>query len=108
MPKAKGYPHIQTIVVLMPPGYQLAEKIDEMGISAQELASRMKVSLKTVKSILTAKKPVTSNLAKKIESATKMSADFMLRCEERYRAAIEFVRTHPEFQVQSFETTTNN
>jgi len=88
-----GTPNYMT---LLPPGRIIAEKMFEMGIDATELARRMKISGETVAKLLRFEIPLTEGVAKKLERATLMPADVMMRFEKIYRDDIEQAMEHPE------------
>jgi plasmid maintenance system antidote protein VapI len=92
----KSLPHTPNYITLLPPGRVLAEKIFEMGIDAVELAKRMNVSVKTVEQLINIEIPLTPTLATKIEKATMMDADHLMRLEEGYRDDLKYAMEHPE------------
>jgi len=94
--KSKKYPHIPNYITIMPPGNVLKEKIDEMGIDAVELAKRMQTPLETVQKLLNAETMLTLELAEKIETATGMSSNFMIRVELGFQENIRKAVEHPE------------
>jgi len=89
----RGEPNYITI---LPPGRVIAEKMFEMGIDAAELAKRMKVSIETIEKLLRFEIPLTESLAKKLEKATWMNANFMMRLESSWREDIAYAMEHPE------------
>jgi plasmid maintenance system antidote protein VapI len=74
----------------------MAEKMFEMGIDATELAQRMNVSTDTVEKLLRFEIPLTECLAKKLEKATWMNANLMMRHEKSYREKLVYAMEHPE------------
>jgi plasmid maintenance system antidote protein VapI len=94
--RLRHLPHTPDYIALLPPGRVLAEKMFEMGIDAAELAKRMKVSVKTVEQLVNVEIPLTPTLAAKIEKATMMYADHLLRLETRYREKLVYAMEHPE------------
>jgi len=91
--------HLPDYAVLMPPGEVVAEKIVEMNIDVTELARQMNVPRETVQQLIQAEIPLTSELAEKLERATQMPADLMLRFEERYRKTLHFINQNPDYPV---------
>ncbi|MDR3232095.1 MAG: hypothetical protein LBT46_00230 [Planctomycetaceae bacterium] len=89
-------PHTPQYITIHPPGDELFDKMEEMGIDAAELAKRMGVSLETVQKLFKWDIPLTRNLAEKIELATQIPANLMMQFEARalkkWTEAIE----HPE------------
>ena len=67
-----------------------------LGIDAAELARRMEISVETIEKLLRFEIPLTENLAKKLEQATWMNANLMLRHEKSYRASLAYAMEHPE------------
>jgi plasmid maintenance system antidote protein VapI len=94
--KKKYLPHTPNYICILPPGELIAEKMFELGIDAAELAKRMKVSVETVEKLLRFEIPLTESVAKKLEKATWMNADLMLRHETSYRRDLAYAMEHPE------------
>jgi plasmid maintenance system antidote protein VapI len=94
--KKRHLPHTPNYIYLMPPGEVLEEKMFEMGIDAAELARRMKVPVETIEKLLHVEIPLTESVAKKIEKATWMNANLMMRHEKSYRAKLAYAMEHPE------------
>ena len=88
--------HTSNYITLLPPGELIEEKMFEMGIDAAELARRMKVPVKTIEKLLRFEIPLTESLAKKLEQATWMNANLMLRHEKSYRTNLAYAMEHPE------------
>ena len=68
----------------------------EMGIDAAELAKRMKIPVETIEKLLRYEIPLTRAVAEKLEKATWMPADLMVRHEASYREKLAFAKEHPE------------
>ena len=69
----------------IPPGETLAEEIEYIGMSQQELADRMDVPLQLISEIIPGKKPITREMATKLESVLGILADLWVNLERRYR-----------------------
>lgn len=67
-----------------PPGEMLADKLEEMGLDANELASKMGYTPKTINEILTAKCRVTPEMAFSLEVATGISQSVWLNMQMMY------------------------
>ena len=52
----------------IPPGETLAEEIEYIGMTQQELANRMDVSSKLISEIIPGKEPITHEIAAKLEA----------------------------------------
>ena len=94
--KKRRAPATPNYIYLMPPGEILEEKMFEMGIDAAELARRMEVPVETIEQLLRYEIPLTKEVAEKIETATWMSANAMMRHESSYRAKLAYAVEHPE------------
>jgi plasmid maintenance system antidote protein VapI len=97
--KGEYVSHTPNYITLLPPGEIIAEKMFQMGIDAAELASRMKVPLETIEKLLRFEIPLTESVAKKLERATWMSADLMLRHEKSYRINLAYAKEHTDIPV---------
>ena len=67
-----------------PPGETLAEKLEEMGLDAKELASRIGYTPKTINELLKAKCRVTPEMALNLEIATGISQSAWLNMQMMY------------------------
>lgn len=67
-----------------PPGDTLAEKLDEMGLDAKELASRTGYTPKTINELLTGKCRLTPEMAFNLELATEISQAAWLNLQMIY------------------------
>ena len=94
--KKQYLPHTPNYIYLMPPGEILEEKLFEMGIDATELARRMNIPVETIEKLLRFEIPLTESVAKKIEKATWMNANLMMRHEKSYRTKLAYAMEHPE------------
>ena len=88
--------HTPNYITLLPPGEVIEEKMFELGIDAVELARRMEVPVETIEKLLRFEIPLTENLAKKLEQATWMNANLMLRHEKSFRTNLAYAMEHPE------------
>jgi len=102
-PKKQGKPilknipsHTPNYINILPPGDLIEEKMFEMGIDTAELARRMEVPLEIVERLIRFEIPLTQALAEKVENATQMPADVMMRFEASYRKKLAFAKAHPE------------
>ena len=94
--KKRYLPDRPKYIRLLPPGEVIEEKMFELGIDAAELARRMEISVETIEKLLRFEIPLTEDLAKKLEQATWMNANLMLRHEKSYRANLAYAMEHPE------------
>jgi len=67
-----------------PPGEMLADKLEEMGLDAKELASRTGYTPKTINELLKAKCRVTPEMALNLEIATGISQSIWLNMQMMY------------------------
>ena len=67
------------------PGETLAEEIEYIGLSRQELADRMDVPLRLIGKIIPGKEPITHEIAAKLGGALGIPADLWINLERRYR-----------------------
>ncbi|MCL2305862.1 MAG: hypothetical protein FWC43_11015 [Planctomycetaceae bacterium] len=95
----KTYSATPNYITLTPVGETISEKMFEMGIDEAELAKRCELSEDTIQKLLRAEIPLTPEIAKRIETATWMSADLLLRLDERYYKNLAFHKDHPEYPV---------
>ena len=80
----------------MPPGEIIEEKMFEMGIDAAKLARRMEVPVEMIEQLLRFEIPLTREVAEKMQKATWMDADLMMRHETSYREKLAYAMEHPE------------
>ena len=88
--------HTPNYINILPPGRITAEKMSEMGIDVVELATRMEVPVETVEQLLRFEIPLTKAVAEKLEEATQMPADVMMRFEASCREKLAYAMEHPE------------
>lgn len=67
-----------------PPGRDLAEKLEEMGLDANDLAARMGYTPKAVNDILQGNCRITAEVALSLEMITDIPADYWLRSQIAY------------------------
>ena len=72
------------LAVVTPPGRHLAEKIEEMGLDANDLAARMGYTPKAVNDILQGNCRITPESAISLEMVTEIPAGFWLRSQMAY------------------------
>ena len=94
--KKQRVPATPNYIYLMPPGEILEEKMFEMGIDVAELARRMEVPVEIIEQLLRYEIPLTRDVAEKIEKATWMNANLMMRHETSYRTKLAYAMEHPE------------
>jgi len=95
----KAYSASPNYITLTPVGETLSEKMFEMGIDATEFAKRCELPEETIQKLLKAEIPLSQEIAKKIETVTWMSADLLLRLDERYYRNLAFHKDHPDYPV---------
>jgi plasmid maintenance system antidote protein VapI len=105
--KKRHLPHTPNYIYLMPPGEVLEEKMFEMGIDSTELARRMEVPVETIEQLLRFEIPLTEDVAKKLETATWMNANLMMRHEASYRRNLAYAMEHPEIPAYLGEKIVN-
>ena len=66
------------------PGSELAEKLEEMGLDANDLAARMGYTPKAVNDILQGNSRITPDVAIMLEMITEIPADYWLRRQMSY------------------------
>lgn len=76
--------HEVELAVVFPPGRTLAEKLQEMGLDANDLASRMGYTPKAVNDILQGYVRVTPEVAISLEMVTEIPCGFWLRRQNSY------------------------
>ena len=72
------------LAVVLPPGRHLAEKLEEMGLDANDLAARMGYTPKAVNDILQGNCRITPEVAIMLEMITEIPASFWLRSQVAY------------------------
>jgi len=72
------------LAVIFPPGSDLAEKLEEMGLDANDLAARMGYTPKAVNDILQGNCRITPEVAIALEMITEISANYWLRRQISY------------------------
>ena len=88
--------HTPNYITILPVGRIIEEKISEMEVDTTELSRRMELSIETVEQLLRFEIPLTQELAEKVEKATQMPANVMMRFESKWREALAFAMEHPE------------
>ena len=84
------------------PGFELAEKLEEMGLDANDLAARMGYTPKAVNDILQAKCRITPESALSLEMVTDIPVDYWLRRQMAYDAFVTRERVKKSLENQSF------
>ena len=83
------------------PGFELAEKLEEMGLDANDLAARMGYTPKAVNDILQAKCRITPESALSLEMVTDIPVDYWLRRQMAYDAFVTRERVKKFLENQS-------
>ena len=83
------------------PGFELAEKLEEMGLDANDLAARMGYTPKAVNDILQAKCRITPESALSLEMVTDIPADYWLRRQMGYDEFVARERVKKSLENQS-------
>ena len=84
-----------------PPGRDLAEKLEEMGLDANDLAARMGYTPKAVNDILQGNSRITPEVALSLEMITEIPADYWLRSQIAYDEYITRERIKASLSDQS-------
>ena len=72
------------LAVVYHPGETLEEKLQEMGMSVKEFATRVSKPEKTIIAVLKGRSAVTPDMAVAFEPVTRIPADMWLRCQNIY------------------------
>ncbi len=72
----------------IPPGEGLLEEIEFRGISPQELAATLGLSVDAMNEVITGDRAITPDIAASLESTLDIPAQLWLNLEARYRATI--------------------
>lgn len=72
----------------IPPGEGLLEEIEFRGISPQELAATLGLSVDALNEVITGDRAITPDIAASLEITLGISAQLWLNLEARYRATI--------------------
>lgn len=78
------YPHTPDFVIPIAPGEHLKEKLDEMGMSAEQFSKESGLPVEAVELLFVGKLPVTTSLAVKLEEITQMPARLWMNFERGY------------------------
>lgn len=73
----------------IPPGETIAEIMESISLTSDELAASLGLNQEEFSSLLRGNMPLSSTLAKKLEVATSMPADFWNELELQYRAYLQ-------------------
>ena len=84
-----------------PPGRDLAEKLEEMGLDANDLAARMGYTPKAVNDILQGNCRITPEVAIALEIVTEIPADYWLRSQIAYDEFVTRKRIKTSLSDQS-------
>lgn len=95
-----------------PPGRDLAEKLEEMNLDANDLAARMGYTPKAVNDILQGNCRITTEVAFALEMVTEIPADYWLRSQIAYdefvtREKIKASLTNQSLWKKSFPSEVN-
>lgn len=82
-------------ITLMPPGNVLEEKIEEMGLNAEELAEKTGLPIATIHAILKAEMAMTQEIAEALERITLIPRHHWFRYEEIYQKKMMFIKENP-------------
>lgn len=66
------------------PGVTLKEKLEEIGMSAEEFAIKTDLPVEVILNILDRKSPITSDIAVKLEKALGIPASFWINKQTNY------------------------
>ncbi|MGL6225791.1 MAG: helix-turn-helix transcriptional regulator [Thermoguttaceae bacterium] len=91
-------------IAILSPGEIIAEKINEMGIDVNELAQQCHLPVDTLEKLLRGEIPLTWKIAELLEKVTWMSAEGMMRVEERFRKNMALHQANPSFPVVFCDT----
>ena len=75
----------------IPPGEMLEEELDVRGIRHEEMATALDLPLEALNEIFQGQKPITLEIAIRLESALGIGSDFWINLEADYRATLERV-----------------
>lgn len=75
-----------------PPGANILEWLNYRGMTQKEMAERMGMRKENVNEIITGKSCITEDAAIKIENATGMKADYIIKLERNYRLHLARIR----------------
>ena len=89
------------LAVVTPPGRTLAEKLEEMGLDANDLAARMGYTPKAVNDILQGNCRITPESAVSLEMVTEIPVGFWLRRQMAYDAFVTRERVKKSLENQS-------
>ena len=71
-----------------PPGFQIREKMQELGVSSTELAGRIGCTEQTFNEVITGQAPIGPELALQLEWVPGIPARFWNNAERQYRDSI--------------------
>ena len=89
------------LAVEFPPGRDVAEKIEEMGLDANDLAARMGYTPKAINDILQGHCRITPDVAIALEMVTEIPADYLLRSQMSYDEYLTRERVKKSLENQS-------
>jgi HTH-type transcriptional regulator/antitoxin HigA len=72
----------------IPPGELLEEELVAIGLTRRQLALRMECSIQVIDEIITAKVPITDEIALRLENVLGVSARLWLNLEAQYQSAM--------------------
>ena len=85
MATRKYYPAPEFGGIAIPPGESLVEEIDCIGMTHQELADRLDMSLIEIEELIRGDRAVTEHIAQRLEEVLGSPASLWLGLERRYR-----------------------
>ena len=77
--------------VIYHPGVTLAEKLEELGMSAKEFSVRTKKPEKTINAVLKGNSSLTPDMAVAFESVTGIPANFWMQKQQKYKTLTGYV-----------------
>lgn len=82
-----------------PPAVTLQEKLDELGMSAQELAQRLSLSEVLIMDVLNGDHPITQEIAAQLEELLVIPASFWLNRQRHYMQSLRHVKRRKQFKA---------
>ena len=99
MATRKYYPAPEFGGIAIPPGESLVEEIECIGMTRQELAERLDMSVQEIKELIRGERVVTEDIAQKLEEVLGSPASLWLGLERRYQRTKAHLEAREESRI---------
>ncbi len=87
-------------IVAFPPGYYIADIIEDMGISQAEFTARIGITAKALSQLINGQANISNDLAKKLSVMMGTSAEVWLNLQDTYNQKLIEIQQAKDFDAQ--------